>query len=485
MAALERRRVSHHGNGKVNYLAPSGDTDAQTLAVADRTLVLIVVTLACFLTPFDVSAVNLALPSIGSEFAMDAATLAWVATAYLLTLAIFLVPFGRFADIYGRKRVFAYGAILFSFASFLISLSFSSASVVAFRTFQGFAASMITVTGVAILMSAYPRGEKGKALGISVAAVYLGLSVGPFLGGFMTQYLGWRSIFYVNIPLGIIIAAISLRKLKGEWAEAKGEPFDLVGSVVYGLALLSLVYGLTQIPAPSSLVLIIFGAAAAALFVVWEMRARFPVFNIHLLVRNRAFAYSNVAALISYSATFAVTLLLSIYLQSVRGFSPEIAGTILIAQPIVQAAVSPVAGRLSDRMEPRVVASIGMGLTTVGLAPFIFLSTTTPIPVVIASLAILGFGFGLFSSPNTNAVMSSVESRFFGLASGTIATMRTIGQVLSVALVELIFALIIGQAVITPESSELFLQSNQLAFSLFTVLCFLGIFASLARGKVR
>jgi hypothetical protein len=126
-----------------------------------------------------------------------------------------------------------------------------------------------------------------------------------------------------------------------------------------------------------------------------------------------------------------------------------------------------------------------MGITTVGLAPFIFLTPTTPIPVVIASLAILGFGFGIFSSPNTNAVMSSVERSFYGLASGTIATMRTIGQVLSVALVELIFALIIGQAVITPESPELFMLSNQLAFSLFTVLCFVGIFASLARGKVR
>ena len=477
--------TSSHGNGKVDGLGPPGDTDTQTLAVADRTLVLIVVALASFLTPFDVSAVNIALPSIASAFAMDAVTLAWVATAYLLTLAIFLVPFGKFADIYGQKRVFTYGAILFAVASFLISLSFSSASVIAFRAFQGFAAAMITGTGVAILTSAYPAGEKGKAIGISVAAVYLGLSVGPFLGGLMTQYIGWRSIFYINIPLGIIIALVSIRKLKVEWADAKGERFDLVGSVVYGIALFSLVFGLTQIPALSSLGLIVFGVAAAASFVVWEMRVRFPVFNVNLLVRNRAFAFSNVAALISYSATFAVTLLLSIYLQSVRGFSPEIAGIILIAQPIVLVAVSPVAGRLSDRTEPRVVASAGMAITTVGLAPFIFLTATTPIPLIIASLAILGFGFGLFNSPNTNAVMSSVESRFYGLAAGTVATMRTIGQVVSVALVELIFALIIGQEVITPSSSQLFLQSNQLAFSLFTVLCILGILASLVRGKVR
>jgi EmrB/QacA subfamily drug resistance transporter len=457
--------------------------NAQTLTAADRTLVLIVVTLACFLTPFDVSAVTVALPSIASEFAMDAVTLAWVATAYLLALAVFLVPFGRFADIYGQKRVFTAGALLFALASFCISLSFSSASVIGFRAFQGFAAALITGTGFAILMSAYPEGEKGKALGISVAAVYGGLSVGPLLGGLLTQYVGWRSIFYVNIPLGVLIAAVSAHRLRVEWADARGERFDLAGSVVYATALLGLVVGLTQIPALNSILFIAVGAAAAVTFVVWELRVRFPVFNVRLLVENRVFAFSNVAALINYSATFAVTLLLSIYLQSVRGFSPELAGVILIAQPVVQAAVSPAAGRLSDRIEPQIVASIGMALTAVGLAPFIFLTTTTPISAVITSLAVLGFGFGVFSSPNTNAVMSSVESRLYGLASGTIATMRTIGQVLSVALVELIFALIIGQGV-SPSAAQ-FLQSNQLAFLIFTTLCVLGIFASLARGKMR
>jgi EmrB/QacA subfamily drug resistance transporter len=468
----------------VNGLARS-DTDAQTPVVADKTLILIVVVLAAFLTPFDVSAVNIALPSIASEFAMDAVTLAWVATAYLLALAIFLVPFGKFADIYGRKRVFVLGALLFALASFCISLSFSSTSVVAFRAFQGFAASMITVTGVALLTSAYAAGEKGKALGISVAAVYLGLSVGPFIGGLMTEHIGWRSIFYVNIPLGIFIAIVSTRELKGEWIEAKGESFDVIGSLVYGLALFAFITGLTLIPSLTGLCLVIFGVAAAILFVLWELRARFPVFNVILFFRNRAFAFSNVAALISYSATFAVILLLSIYLQSVRGYSPEFAGIVLIAQPIVLAAISPAAGKLSDWIEPRVVASVGMAVTAIGLAPFIFLTPTTPLPVVVSSLAILGFGFGLFSSPNTNAVMSSVESRFYGLASGMIATMRTIGQAVSVALVELIFALIIGQAAISSNSSRLFMQSNQLAFSLFTVLCLFGILASLACGKVR
>ncbi len=467
----------------------NGVADAENAASAttrtNRTLVLIVVVLASFLTPFDVSAVNLALPSIASEFAMDAVTLAWVATAYLLSMAIFLVPIGRLADIHGRKRLFIYGAIVFTVASLLISRSFSTETVIAFRALQGFGASMIASTGVAILTSVYPKGEKGKAIGISVAAVYLGLSVGPFLGGILTQYFGWRSIFYINIPLGILIAAVSISRLKGEWAEAKGEQFDAIGSIIYGVALFTLIYGLTLVPALNSYVLIIIGAILGATFILWEVRSRFPVIHVGLLVRNRPFAFSNLAALINYSATFAVTLLMSIYLQSVRGFTPILAGTILISQPLVQAIISPAAGRLSDRIEPRIVASIGMAFTTAGLVPFIFLTQATPLVVIVASLAVLGIGFGLFSSPNTNAVMSSVESRFYGVASGTVSTMRPIGQVVSLALVELIFALIIGQMAITPESYQLFLQSNQLAFSLFTVLCFFGILASLARGKVR
>ncbi len=219
-------------------------------------------------------------------------------------------------------------------------------------------------------------------------------------------------------------------------------------------------------------------------FVLWEAKVESPILNINLFRKNRAFAFSNLAALINYSARFAVGFLLSLYLQIIRGLDVVPAGTILVSQPIVQAIFSPLAGKLSDMIKPRIVASIGMGLTSAGLVLFTLLNATTPLAYIVINLAILGFGFALFSSPNTNAVMSSVESRFYGVASATVSTMRLIGQVLSLGIVVIVFALFIGRVAITSEYYPLLMISVNLAFVIFSVLCFGGIFASLIRGKV-
>ncbi len=450
----------------------------------NKRVVLFIVTLAAFITPFDISAVNIALPSIGKEFAMDAILLSWVATAYLLFAAMFMVPLGRFADIKGRKRVFTLGLLVFAAASFLVSIATSSAMVIAFRALQGVGGAMIFGNGVAILTSVYPVRERGRVLGINLAAVYLGLSTGPFLGGLLTQYLSWRSIFYVNVPLGVISVALTRWKLTGEWTGARGERFDVAGSIIYGVMLFSAVFGLSLLPMPSSAWFLLLGAAGLVAFVLWESKVESPVLNINLFRKNRAFAFSNLAALINYSATFAVGFLLSLYLQIIRGLDVVPAGIILVSQPIVQAVFSPLAGKLSDMIEPRIVASIGMGLTSAGLVLFTFLNATTPLAYIVINLAMLGFGFALFSSPNTNAVMSSVEDRFYGVASATVSTMRLIGQVLSLGIVVIVFALYIGRVAITPEYYPSLLISINLAFVIFSVLCFGGIFASLIRGKV-
>ncbi len=447
-------------------------------------MVLFIVTLAAFITPFDISAVNIALPAIGREFAMDAILLSWVATAYLLFAAMFLVPLGRLADIQGRKRVFTLGLLVFAAASFLVSIATSSVTVIAFRALQGIGGAMVFGNGVAILTSVYPVGERGKVLGINVAAVYLGLSTGPFLGGLLTQYLSWRSIFYVNVPLGLISAALTRWKVIGEWTGAWGERFDIAGSIIYGVTLFLAVVGLSLLPMLSSVWFLFIGAAGLVVFVLWESRIESPILNITLFRNNRAFAFSNVAALVNYSATFAVGFLLSLYLQMIRGLDVVPAGAILVSQPIVQAIFSPVAGRLSDMIEPRIVASIGMGLTSVGLVLFTLLTATTPLASIVITLALLGFGFALFSSPNTNAVMSAVENRFYGVASATVSTMRLIGQVLSLGIVLIVFALYIGRVAITPEYYPQLLTSVHFVFVIFSVLCFGGIFASLIRGKV-
>lgn len=448
---------------------------------------LIVATMAGFLTPFMGSAVNIALPTIANEYGMDAVLLSWVATAYLLAAAIFLVSIGRIADIYGRKKVFGIGIFIYTLSAILSALSPSGEWLVAFRFIEGFGASMIFGTGVAILTSVFPPGERGKALGINVAAVYFGLSVGPFLGGFLTQQFGWRSVFLSNVPLGAITLIFIFWKFKGkEWAEAEGEKFDYTGSILWSVMLIAIMYGLSLLPAMMGAWLILAGFLGLTLFIFWELKVEHPILDVTLFRTNRVFTFSNMAALINYSATFAVGFLLSLYLQYIKNFSPLNAGMILLAQPVMQAIFSPFAGKLSDRIEPRIVASSGMTLIVVGLSIFAFiLSETTALEFIIASLCLLGLGFALFSSPNTNAIMSSVEKKCYGVASGMVGTMRLIGQLLSMATAMLLFNLFIGRVQITPDNYPLFLMSVQVAFIIFVILCIVGVFASLVRGKLR
>ena len=451
----------------------------------NRNPALVVATLTSFLTPFMSSSVNVALPSIGKEFGMHAVSLSWIATSYLLAAAMFLVPMGRIADIFGRKKILLYGITFDLIASVMLAFSTNETQFLILRVLQGIGGAMIFGNAVAILTSVYPVGERGKALGINVAAVYSGLSLGPFIGGFLTQHLGWRAIFISYVPLELVIIVFSLWKLKGEWADAKGEKFDLSGSIIYGLSLVAVMYGFSLLPAISAIWLILFGILGIFAFMFWEGKVESPVFDVKLFKHNVVFTFSNLAALINYSATFAVGFLLSLYLQYTKGLSPEIAGLILVSQPFMQAVLSPLAGRLSDKIEPRIVASAGMAITVIGLLFLIFISSNTSLAFIIFNLALLGFGFALFSSPNTNAVMSSVEKKFYGVASATLATMRLTGQMLSMGIAMLVFALYIGRAQITPEYYPAFLSSAKTAFIIFAVLCFAGIFASLSRGKVR
>jgi EmrB/QacA subfamily drug resistance transporter len=448
-------------------------------------VVLLVATMASFLFPFMGSAVNIALPQLGKELSLDAVLLGWVATAYLLSSAAFLVPFGRIADIYGRKKIFTCGVVIFTLSSLLSGMANSATTLISFRVLQGIGGAMLAGTAVALLTTVFPANERGKVLGINVAATYLGLSLGPVLGGVLTQHFGWRGIFFLSAFLGLAVIGVALWKLKGEWAGAKGEKFDSVGSVIYILGLVALVYGFTLLPAMSGVWLIVGGAIGLAAFVRWEMKSKSPVLDISLFRNSRTFTLSNLAALINYSATFAVSFLISLYLQYLKGFNPQSAGLILVAMPAMQAIFSPLAGRLSDRIEPRLIASAGMVLTTVGLVIFIFVNEETSLGLIIGNLILLGLGFAFFSSPNTNAVMSTAPKMAYGVASATLATMRQVGMAFSMGLAMLMFALYMGKVQITPEYYPLFQQSMKTSFIIFAILCFGGIFASLARGKVR
>ena len=420
---------------------------------------------------------------MAAEFHLDAITLSWITTAYLLTSAVFLVPFGRIADIYGRKRIFLYGIAIFTGTSLVMTMVSFPEMLIAIRLIQGFGGAMIFGTALAILSSVFSPGERGRALGIYIMAVYLGLTMGPFLGGILTGYLGWRSIFLVNVPLGILACLLILWRLRGEWAECQGERFDLKGSVLYACSLVAVMLGLSTVPDLKGVLLLSVGIVIGVIFVLYELRVPLPVLDLSLFTKNRVFAFSNLAALISYCATYAVTFLLSLDLQLTRGFSPEQAGGILIVLPAVQALLSPVAGRLSDRIDSQVLASIGIALTAVGMFPLVFISESTPIWYLVACLVVLGAGFGIFSSPNINAIMSSVEKRYLGVASGMNGTVRLVGQMLSMGIVMMLFSLFIGPVMITPEYFPEFLQSLHYAFLIFSLLSLVGVVASLMRGK--
>ncbi len=451
----------------------------------DKKAALIVSSAASFMTPFMSSSVNVALPSIGREFSMDAIALSWVATSYLLTAAIFLIPFGRVADIYGRKRIFLYGIVTYALTSLLCAAATTGSLLIIYRALLGVGGAMVFGTAVALLTSVYPASERGRVLGINVAAVYLGLSLGPFVGGFLVQQVSWRAVFLINAFLGALIIPLILSRVKSEWAEARGEGFDLWGSLLYSISLTALMYGFSSLPGFSGVVWIAAGVLALGAFVLLESKVRHPVLDIALFRKNTVFAFSNTAALINYSATAAVTFLLSLYLQFVKGLSPEAAGAVLVSQPVMMAVFSPYAGRLSDKIEPRIVASVGMGLIVLGLGIFASFGEETSLSLVVVNLALLGFGFALFSSPNTNAVMSSVEKKSYGIASATLSTMRLTGQMLSMGIVMLIFATMMGRVAITVEYYPEFIRSMRAAFIIFSALCTVGVFASLVRGRLR
>jgi EmrB/QacA subfamily drug resistance transporter len=467
-------------------LMSSERTESKTIMIdrARQRVALATAILASFLTPFMVSSVNIALPVIGNQFSLNAATLGWIATSYLLAAAMVLMPAGKLADIVGRKKLYAIGLGVYAGASFLCALAASGFSLILFRIFQGFGAGVMFATGLAIVTSVFPLEKRGMALGIVAGATYLGLSVGPVVGGLLTHYLGWQSIFWGTAPVGLTALALVLLGLQGEWAEARGESFDLAGSIVLAISLPAMIYGTSSLPAPLGILLLAAGLLGIAGFFLIEARVPFPIFPVKLLHHNRTFAFSSLAALINYSSTFAVTFLLSLYLQHIQGLPPQKAGTVLVAQPIIMAAVSPLAGRLSDKIEVRILASLGMALVALGLALLAFLDKQTRLAYVVIALIVLGLGYGLFSSPNMNSIMSSVDKHLYGVASATVGTVRLIGQMLSMSIAVLIFTLVIGQVQISPAVYGQLLTSVRIAFAVFALLCFAGIFASMIRGRL-
>ena len=445
---------------------------------------LLVTSNSAFFSAFVGSALTVALPALGKEFSLNASQLGWVITTYILPMAILLLPMGRLADLAGRKRLFFLGNLIFTVTSVLSVLARGPVLFFFSRFLQGVGASMISSNSAAILSAVTPPTKRGQALGINTAMVYLGLSVGPFVGGLLISLWGWRLIYLVTIGFGILNTLLIPRLLPQENLK-KGHPFDLTGAALYSLALFLFIPGTAKLPFLTGFLLLLGSLSLVPLFLFQQRRSPFPLIDKSLLRGNSLFLLTNLTTFIHYASIWASSFLLTLYLQNVRGLSPQTTGLILLSQPVIMFLLSPITGSLSDRMEPRILASSGMVLTTLSLASMAFLTPSTPLSLVVGSLLLLGFGYGLFSSPNTNAIMGSVEKKDFGFAAASLGTMRLTGQSLSMSLAMVVLALVVGNRPLTQEASPQLVQAMRVVFCIQAPLAALGIFTSLSRGAVR
>ncbi len=467
---------------KTSEILSKNLSSIETPSSISQTATLWVVAAVQFLVPFMFSAVGVALPTIGREFSVGAAQLGLIEMIYILAIALLLLPAGRFSDIYGRKRIFIAGAIVITLATLALSVASTIETFIAFRFLQGVGAAFVTSTSFAILTSVFPKEQRGRAMGIVVGCVYLGVSAGPTLAGLMVTYLGWRWIFYAAVPVELAALVLTLLKLKGEWADARGEKFDWLGSMIYIAALFGLVSGITHFKEWETAKWITFGGASGMLvFLVYEWNTQSPLLSIRPILQNRTFAFSNIATWINYATSFGVVFFFSIYLQSIRGISPKNTGYILIVQPIVQAIFAPIAGRLSDQHSPAKIATIGMGLCAAGLATAATLSDVSSFYMIFSVLILLGLGFGIFSTPNTAVIMGSVHPREFGMASSMVATMRSMGMLTSMTIVTMILSLSLGNQPVSIDTGPAFIESMRTTLVIFSVMSVMGIGFSLVR----
>jgi len=452
-------------------------------------IVLIATSLASFLVAYTISALNVALPLIGVEFGLSPVELGWIQNSYLLSSVIFLLPAGRLADLRGRRIVFLIGLALFTFSALSTFFVASKELFYIMRLIQGAAAAMFVSTSVAILTSIFSKSFHGLAIGINTAAVYAGQTIGPYLGGFLTQNFGWRSIFLSSVVLGILPLMITLFKVDdNDGMDPLIGKFDYVGMILYASALTTIVLSATYSTTPTSfsstllnpITLFAFGTVLLIIFIFWQLKTVEPLIDVRIFKYNRAFTCSNFTALMNYSATYMIPILLSIYLQLVRRLTPENTGLILVTQPLVQTIISPLAGRLSDKRQPRLWASLGMGINTVGIFFLTFLDQNIGLEIILFILTIIGFGYALFSTPNTSALMGSVESRYFGVANATLSTMRQMGMILSTIISTSILTLFVGPVEISRAQPLPLVMGIKSSFLISSAICLVGMLVSLS-----
>jgi len=448
-------------------------------------MVLVTVCIAQFMAPFMLTAVGVALPSLGRDLGATAMQLGLVEQLYVVSLAMGMLTFGRLGDIIGQRRVLLPGLAIFTTLTCSLGFTQSVEMIMFQRFFQGLGACMVLAGSLALVAAAYPPEQRGRKIGIVSACTYAGLSLGPVLGGYVTGHFGWRHVFLMSVPIGLAATAICLFGMKPAPRNASGERMDWRGGFYYAASVALLMLGAAHAKEhPLGPAMIAGGLLGLAIFLRLQMRTPCPLLDVTLLTKNRFFTLSCLAALGNYAATFGITFLMSLYLQYAKGLPPRLAGFLLLFQPVAQVIASPIAGRLADRFAAAKLATIGMLISSAGLlAAAATIATDTPIWLLGCELTVIGAGFGLFITPNSTAIMGSVPKRQFGLASGMIASMRTLGMAVSMTSVTLIFSLLMGSAAITATTLPAFLLSMRVGLTAFAVFSCLGVLLSFWRGK--
>ncbi len=442
-----------------------------------KNLLLFICTVLSFFTVFAVNAVTIVIPSIAAEFHMSNIVQNWVTIIFLLVVAVLSVPAGQISAKYGLKKVTIISVVLFIILSIANVLVTSQEQFLACRLILGIALSFINVTSMAMIVNAFPPEERGKALGINITGVYVGLSLSPVIGGILNYNLGWRSVVLFGVPFLFVILALLLTRIDDEWSSFENLPLDLKGSFAYGIGMVLFMYGFTILNTQLGVILTVLGVMILLIFAWIELKQAHPVFDIRFF-KNHKFLSANFASLCAYLATYAVTTILNYHLQYIKGFDSQTAGMILLVAPLCQVVLAPIAGRLSDRFVPQILAAIGMALGTLSLFLVAFLDSATSIEFLFVAVILYGIGFGLFSPPNTNVIMGSVPPKDTSVASAAVATMRTVGQAMSMGILTLVFAFVMGDVPIIQQYYPLLIQSCQITCIICVVLCIASVFAS-------
>lgn len=439
--------------------------------------VILIAMLASFCVAFTSNAVSVALPTIAVDFNITNIMQNWLVNIYLLVIAAASVPFGKICGKYGLNKTMGIGLIGYVVGSILSGIAFNIEFMLVARIIQGIASAVLFVNSMAIITEQVPPQKRGQAIGITVTGVYLGLTLAPTVSGFLVEYVGWRSIFYITVPL-ILISYYLLTRIDKEWIIGGGDPIDVKGSLLYVVGILILMYGFTILHDVIGIITVVIGLVILSIFAKYELKEQYPIYDMHLF-RNVKYTSSNIASLISYFATFVVTYILNYHLQYLNGFSPETTGLILIVTPLIMAIGAPIAGRLSDKINPQILAAIGMIIVSIALVILCFLDETTPLYMIFISMILQGVGFSLFSTPNNNVILGSVDKKDIATASASLSTVRTIGQSFSLGLLTLVFAYIMGNVPIIPQHYPQLILSSQVTMILSTILCIIAILLSL------